>query len=227
MATAPSDSRCGVGHCTSSRRRARSPAASRRGPRARPSRRRSRCGTSTRRRTARRCARRTARRPARRPRRGTRTSAPSRARAAGSRRVTKLRLIHPPGRLGSPQRAITSREPLVLLDRVPSGAAAQRAADPQPVERDDRPRVGREPHDVAPTGGHREQPGAVGGEQRARFEVPADADDAIGVGGPGARAGATVSAAVRRGGSWPESAIPWTRFAVRSGGESLLTRSGQ
>ena len=60
-------------------------------------------------------------------------------------------------------------------------AAAQRAADAQPVERDDAAAGGREPGDPALVVRHREQTLAVGGEQRAGLEVGAERDDVAGV----------------------------------------------
>ena len=136
------------------------------------------CGTSTRRRTGRRCARRTARPPARRRSSRPRTSAPIRARAARVG-VDELRRDPAAGRRGSAQRSITSGNRVSCADLVPAQLRRSERLTRSPSSGMIAARVGREPGDPAPAERHREQPGAVRGEQRARLEVGADADDVV------------------------------------------------
>ena len=136
----------------------------------------SRGGTSTRRRTGRRSRRRTARRRARRPARPP-PSAPSPARAAGCTPSRICSSIQAPGaaRVGAAVDHLVERG--VDPDLEAPHRLAQRAGDPQPVERQhpalapgDHHSIGRRP---APSDRHREQPAAVGRQQRARLEVGA------------------------------------------------------
>ena len=125
--------------------------------------------------------RRTARRRAGRPRATSRRCAPSRARAAAGRPPRRRGVIQPPGRVGSAQARDHLVERGVDADLVAPARPAQRAADPQPVERQHAARVRRPPADGPPPceTGIGNSAGPVGGEQRARLEVGADPDQLL------------------------------------------------
>ena len=168
------------------------------GRRGRPSRRRLRGGTSTRRRRARRSRRRTGRRPARRRRSTPRRCGPSPARAAAvggpdvaadpavgpaadrrRRRSPRRRRCRPAPRSARGDRRSERLTRSPSSGRTPRGSGDHQASGPGPAQR------------------HREQPDAVGGEDRARLEVGADADDAVLVGRLAPAGTPTDSAAAR------------------------------
>ena len=164
-------------------------------------------GTSTPRRTARRPRRRTARRPARRRARP-RPSAPSPARAAGCTPPRCPSSIQPPSRAGSAQPATTSANAVSTriskrradwrsdrVTRSPSSGSTPRSHRRPPAPSSRRRTLVRR---------HREQPAAVGREQRAGLEVGADAPPgrrrpAVGEGErPGRGGGSTGTRSWRR-----------------------------
>ena len=139
ISTAPSETRCGVAHWTSSRRSPPASWSSSHEPEERRLR-RAACvgGTSTRPRRGRRSRRRTARRRA--PRRPTpRPSAPSRARAGGCtrRRTSRVDPAVRPPRVGAAADHVGERG--VDADLVAAGGARSERDGPKPADRDHGP----------------------------------------------------------------------------------------